>query len=295
MSDNIIEIFYYTDEFCKEFEKQFSHKLLSTGKNKRLRAMRMTLSEVMTIAIYFHHSGYKTVKDYYLKGNKELLYYFPNLVSYSRFIELRQQITAPLFIFLQISRLGACTGISYIDSFKLEACHIKRSSSHKTFRGLARKDMTSMGWFYGFKVHCAINHRGEILGVHITPGNVSDANAKAVLTVTKNISGKLFGDKGYLGASLFQKLFLKGITLFTKVRANMKSKLIHITDKILLKKRPVIESVFDILKEHLSMEHTRHRSISAFFSHIASAFIAYSFKPKKPSIRLSKGIIGNIA
>jgi hypothetical protein len=285
MGDNIIEIFYYTDEFCKGFEKQFTQRLLSDGKNKRLRAMNLSLSEVMTIAIFYHSSGYKTFKDFYIKSEPVLRFYFPNLVSYNRFIELRQKIVIPLFTFLQLNCLGACTGISYIDSFSLEACNIKRSSSHKVFRGIAQKGATSMGWFYGFKVHCTINHQGEIINLRITSGNTSDSNIDTVLGVTQNMFGKLFGDKGYLGQKLFETLFDRGITLITKIRRNMKNRLMDSVDKYLLQKRGLIESVFAILKQQLSIEHTRHHSPMAFLAHIASAFIAYSFRPKKPSLR----------
>jgi len=278
-------IFYHIDEFNKKFEKEFESRLLTSGNNKRKRAFQMISSEIMTIMIWYHHSGYKTFKDYYEKY--VLLHMgkdFNNLVSYNRFLELRSKVVVPLTIFLQLRGMQACTGISYIDSFPLEVCHIKRAYSHKTFKQFAKKGRTSVGWFFGFKLHVVINHTGEIIACMITPGNVSDSHEDVVMNLTQNILGKLFGDRGYIGQKLFEKLYKKGIQLITRVRKNMKNKFMNFDDKILLKKRGVVESVGSILKESLSLEHSRHRSYSGFFAHIMSSLIAYAFREKKPSI-----------
>ena len=142
-----------------------------------------------------------------------------------------------------------------------------------------------MGWFYGFKLHLVINIHGEINGFHVTPGNVSDCNQHVVKSITKNILGKLFGDKGYLSQKLFMDLYQQGITLITKLKKNMKNKLMNFYDKLLLKKRGVIESVNNVLKNGCMLEHSRHRSIANFFVNIFSALNAYSFIKSKPSIK----------
>lgn len=282
---DLVTIFCEVDDFCKEFEKQFERRLLSKGKNIRNRNIRISLSEVMTISIWYHYSGYATFKDYYTKHVQIYLKNDFNLVSYSRFIELRKSAIMPLLIFLTTKKLDQCTGISFIDSFKLEACHIKRSASHKTLKKLAKKGKTSMGWFYGMKVHLIINHHGDILSFYISSGNQADNNDQMLFKLTKNILGKLFGDKGYLvKAPVFEHLYQQGIHLVTKIRSNMHNKLMDITDKLLLTKRGVIESVGDILKKHLHMEHTRHRSSWGFFLHIFTSLIAYQMRNKKPSI-----------
>jgi len=292
----LTEIFYEIDEFCKQFEKQIERRLLSDGKNKRNRAFQLSLSEVMTIMVCYHESGYKTFKDFY---EKHVLVYmkadFHPLVSYNRFLELRQNALAPLLMFLQLNGLRRCTGISYVDSFPLKACHIKRSYSHKIFKGLAQKGKTSVGWFYGFKLHVVINHLGEIVAFCISPGNVSDNNENVLIKLTKKVFGKLFGDKGYLiNKELFKKLYSKGVHLFTKIRKNMENKLLSIQDKLLLRKRGTIESVGSILKESESLEHTRHRSLSGFFAHVIATLVAYSFRQNKPSIIDKSKIAGLI-
>ena len=293
---HLTKIFYEVDEFCKQFEKQFERRLLTNGEGKRDRAFQLTLSEIMTIMIYYHESGYKTFKNFY---EKHVLVHmkadFHPLVSYNRFLELRQNALAPLLMFLQFNALKCCTGISFIDSFPLKACHVKRAYSHKTFKGLAKRGKTSVGWFYGFKLHMIINHLGEIIAFCITPGNVSDNNENVLIKLTKKVFGKLFGDRGYLtNELLFKKLYSNGVHLITKIRKNMKNKLMPLQDKFFLRKRGTIESVGSILKESESLEHTRHRSLGGFFAHVIATLVAYNFREKKPSILGNSRVVGMI-
>lgn len=293
---HLTKIFYEVDEFCKQFEKQFERRLLSDGEDKRKRAFSLSLSEIMTIVIYYHESGYKTFKDYY---EKQVLVYmrgdFQVLVSYNRFLELRQKALLPLLIFLQLNGLRQCTGISYIDSFPLTVCHVKRASSHKTFKGIAQKGKSSMGWFYGFKLHVIINQKGEIISFRITPGNVADNNEGVLVKLTKNLFGKLFGDRGYLiNEELFKKLYSNAVHLITKIRKNMNNKLVEMEDKLLLRKRGIVESVGSILKESISIEHSRHRSLAGFLCHILAALVTYCLREKKPSIDKNSNVSGLI-
>jgi len=288
----IVTIFCHVDDFCKKFKKILLDNDANLPKTKRGRKRKMSLSEVITIAIYFHYSGYKNFKSYYLNCvQKELKSCFRELVSYNRFLELMQETAIPTALFCKLLNSNKCTGISFVDSFSLPVCHIKRQYSNKVFKGLAKKGKTSMGWFFGLKVHFLINHHGEVVNFCITSGNIHDCNEKVMNKLTKTVFGKLFGDKGYLSKKMFEKLWSKGIQMVTKLRKNMTNKLMHLEDKILLKKRGVIESVIGILKNTFSIQHTRHRSAKNFLVNLCSAFIAYAFKPEKPSICLKKGIL----
>ena len=196
-----------------------------------------------------------------------------------------------LAIFLKTCCLGKCTGISYIDSTPLRSCHIKREKQHKVFKGIAQKGQCSLGWFYGFKLHIIINDRGEILDFIITPGNVDDRKPLKDMDLHKRIFGKLYGDKGYISKDLFEKLFVDGVHLITKIKKNMKNSLMLLQDKIALRKRALIETVNDELKNICQIEHTRHRSFKNFTTNLLSGLIAYSFFDKKPSINLQEDII----
>jgi hypothetical protein len=283
----LVEIFCEIDDFCKYFEEEWKNNLLSSGATKRVRKSTLSMSEVMTIVVYFHTSGYRNFKCYYKHYVLEhLRWAFPRLVSYSRFVELMQGVLIPLCSFLH-TRKGKVTGISFVDSMVLSVCHNRRIHSHRVFQGLAKRGKNSVGWFYGFKLHIIINDLGELLGFRLTPGNTDDR--KPVPKLARELWGKLFGDKGYISEELFKELFFSGVTLITKIKKNMKNKLMHVMDKILLRKRSLIECVNDQLKNISQVEHSRHRSVHNFMVNIVTALIAYTYQPKKPSLRISFG------
>ena len=216
--------------------------------------------------------------------------YFPGLLSYNRFVELKPRINIYLFAFIHLCLLGTKTGVSYIDSTKLVVCHNLRIRSNRVFKGIAKRGKTSVGWFYGLKLHLIVNHKGEILSFWLTPGNVSDNDKTLILKMCRNLYGKLFGDKGYIGSELFRELFGKGIQLFTTLRKNMKNRLMGIEDRLFVMKRGIIESVIELLKSACNIEHSRHRSPVNAIVNIWAAIAAYCFFERKPSILISKPI-----
>ena len=279
-----IAIFCDTDDFCKEYEEYCRNKLLMDKKEVVPRT-RMSLSEIMTILIMYHLSGYKTFKWYYKKyvmvhQRKD----FPDIVSYNRFIEIIQFALVPLILYTIKARFGKCSGISFIDSTPLKVCDNHRIHNHRVFSEYAKTGKSSMGWFYGFKLHLIINDEGEILSFCLTSGNVDDRNEAVMDSLTKEIFGKLFADRGYISQKLFEKLLEKDITLVTRAKKNMKNKLMDLHDRLMLRKRAVIESVNDFLKNICDIEHSRHRSVTNFLVNLISALAAYSFLPKKPSV-----------
>lgn len=289
--DKITEIFFSVDEFCKEFDKVKEGHVLSkdSSKNKRNRSFKLSDSEVITIMILFHVGGFRTLKHFYTQYVQvHLQSEFPQTVSYNRFVELQEKAMMPMVVFLQMYCLGKCTGVSFVDSTPLRVSHIKREKSNKVFKGIAMKGQCSIGWFFGFKLHLIVNDRGEVLDFMITQGNVDDREPLKQKSFHDKIFGKLFGDKGYISQNLFEQLFIDGVHLITKIKKNMKNSLMHIHDKVMLKKRALIETVNDELKNICQIEHTRHRSFNNFLSNLISGLIAYSFLPKKPSINLGR-------
>jgi hypothetical protein len=248
-------------------------------------ASSLSLSEVMTIILLFHLSGYRCFKWYYVRYVCTVMReYFPKPVSYNRFVELMSHTLLPLLLYTHGFRRGQCTGISFIDATILKVCHNRRIYSHKVFKNFAARGKSSTGWFYGFKLHLVINDRGEICSFCLTQGNVDDRNLDIINVLCRELSGKLFGDRGYISRALFEHLYKQDIQLITKLRKNMKNILMDMRDKILLRKRAVIESVNDFLKNICQVEHTRHRSVTNFLVNVLAALAAYSFLPSKPSI-----------
>lgn len=284
MSTDILPLFCDVDDFCQNFEPEFRTHLLANGDRQRIRISSLCLSEVMTIIIYFHLSGYRTFKDFYTRYvSKHLLWAFPRLVSYNRFVELMADSVVPMAAYLN-SRFGTCSGISFIDSLPIAVCHNRRIHSHKVFDGVARRGKSSVDWFYGFKLHLVVSDCGELLGVFITTGNVDDR--KPVPHLTRKLLGKLFGDRGYISKKLSELLSGRGLQLITKIKRNMKNRLMQIIDKLLLRKRALIETINDQLKNICQIEHSRHRSVTNFVANTIAALIAYTFKEKKPSLNI---------
>ncbi len=270
---DLVELFCRIDDFCKNFETLWKAHLISEQKPLPKRSSALSMSEVMLILILFHFIRYRDFKTFY--QNHICLFFkkeFPHLVSYTQFIELEKRAIVPLYCFL-FTLYGKCSGISLIDSTSLNVCHQKRISSHKLFRKMAKRGKTTKGWFFAFKLHLIVNDKEELLGFQLTAGNVSDLSV--LPSMTEKIFGKLLGDKGYISKELFEKLFAKGIQLITKLRANMKNKFMHIVDKILLRKRGMIDSVIGKLKAGCQIEHTRHRSRHNFMVNLLAGLASY--------------------
>ena len=282
----LTQIFYDVDNFCKDFKKHLDARSIPANVSALLKRKRekMSLSDIMTILIYFHHSGYRTFKKYY-KECGELKGAFDGELSYNRFVELIPQALVPLTIFMNLCCKNKCSGFGFIDSTKLQVCHNLRINRNKVFSGIAARGKTSTGWFYGFKLHLIINECGEIVSFMLTPGNVADNNASVVSKLAKKCFGKLWGDRGYISKKLFDDLFKKGVKLITRFKKNMKNKLMELEDKLGLSKRGIIESVNCVLKETCQIEHSRHRSPTNFAVNLIAGLVAYCFLTKKPSLR----------
>lgn len=283
--NSLVELFVHVDDFCKEFLPNLQEHLLNSGAVKRRRARSLSISEVMTILIHFHQSQYRNFKAYYhehvlahLQGE------FPGLVSYTCFVDFMPSVLLPLCAYFQCTCLGECTGVSFIVSTSVDVCLNQRIGLHKVFAGLAGRGRTSTGWFFGFKLQLVINDRGELLNVILTPGNVDDR--KPVPRLVRQLFGKVFGDKGYISQALYDLLNQTfGVQLVTKLKSNTKNRLpMPLMDRILLRKRAVVESVIDQLKNISQIEHYRHRSVTSFLVNLLCGLIAYTHQPKKPSL-----------
>ena len=176
-----------------------------TPKRKYYRAPKMPKAEVVLILILFHAFGYRRLKHYYIEYVcVHLRHLFPELVSYNRFVELEKEVALPLAIFIKKVLLGKCTGISFVDSTTLRVCRNQRIQMHKVFKGIAARGKSSMGWFFGFKLHLICNEKGELLNFMFTPGDVDDRGPLYNKNFIDQIVGRLVGDKGYISKKLFQ-------------------------------------------------------------------------------------------
>ena len=280
---DLTALFVDVDDHWQVFRDGYECHLIEAGTRRRRRDTRLSMSEIMTILIAFQASNYRTFKHFYLHLRTHHRGEFPHLVAYHRFVALIPRATMPLFAYLMMRCLGQVTGIGFVDSTPIRVCSNKRINRHKVFDGLAARGKSTVGWFYGFKLHLIINDRGELLAFNLTPGNVDDR--QPVPAMAKDLWGKLFGDKGYISQKLFEQLLTRGVKLVTSIRKNMKNKLMDLQEKLLLRKRSLIETVNDQLKNICQVEHTRHRSPANFLAHLIAGLTAYTKQTKKPSLR----------
>ena len=282
---SILDLYCSVDAFWQQFAPWWERDQIASGKRQRQRATRLSPSEIMTILILFQQSGYRTFKGFYTQHVQVYLRAeFPHLLSYTRFVALMPRVLLPLLVYLH-TQMGVCSGISFVDSTALRVCHPARIRQHRVFRADARRGKTSVGWFYGFTLHLVVNDRGELLAVCLTPGNVDDR--RPVSRLARRLFGKLFGDCGYLSQALAERLVVEhGLHLLTKLRKNMRERVLNTMDQVLLRKRAIIESVNDQLKNVCQIDHTRHRSPFNFLVHLLAGLTAYCHQPKKPSLHL---------
>jgi hypothetical protein len=281
---SLLELYCHIDDFWQEFEPKWHETLLTDSSQRRRRGV-MSMSEMMTIVVHFHQQRYRDFKTYYIEHvGKHLCSEFPNQISYNRFIQLMPRVLIGLCEYLRHC-YGQCSGIGFIDSTALAVCHNRRISQHRVFNGVAQRGHTSVDWFFGFKLHLVVNDRGELLSCCVTPGNADDR--RPVPKLVRHLWGKLFGDKGYLSKPLADQLMEdQALEFITKVRSNMKPRVMAAFDKFLLRKRAIVESIYDQLKNISQIEHTRHRSLVGFMVNILGGLIAYCHQPKKPSLNL---------
>lgn len=287
-TEKLIELFVEVHDFCKVFDQWVEAHSTKDFPRSRFEGI-MHVSEILTIIIFYHFSGYKCFQYYYQElVQQELKFYFPRQVGYKRFLQLISKSIPHLYVFIKWKCMfSQRTGIYFIDSKKLPVCHNRRIHNHQVFKDLAARGKTSTGWFYGLKLHLSINNIGQIMNFSFTGGNVSDSNPDVLRHVLFKLKGKCYGDKGYL-SKIFAELYSQGLKLVTKIRKNMKNKLMDLEDKYHLFKRAIIESVFDIMMTVFDIDHTRHRSPKNAMAHMLGALAAYSFMDQKPSVLLPK-------
>ena len=154
-------VFCDVDDVCQVFLPAWQRQLLSSGEWRRQRASRLTLSEMLTILIVFHHSQYRTVKAFYLVSlSQHARGECPDLLSDTRFVALSPHALMPRCVSLN-ARHGTQTGIAFTDSTTWIVCHNRGIHSHQVCKPIARRGKNAMGWFFGFTLHLVVNDRGE--------------------------------------------------------------------------------------------------------------------------------------
>ncbi|NRA71106.1 MAG: IS982 family transposase [Gammaproteobacteria bacterium] len=227
-----------------------------------------------------HMSHHRDFKNYYT-GFISRFYkdQFPNLLSYTKFLEVMPTALVPLCSYFATIK-GKPSGLEFIDSTSIKVCHNLRIPRYKTFEGIAKLGKGTMGWFFGFKLHLIVNHLGEIVAAKVH-------DTQPVESMAFDLPDKLYADKGYISKALESNLLEKGVTLVTNVRKNMKVKVLSIWDRAMLSRRFIIETINDQLKNISQIEHSRHRNINGLMLNIMGGLVAYSLKENKPKLNIT--------
>ena len=207
---------------------------------------------------------------------------FPASVSYNRFVELMPRVFFKMMLFMKLYAFGKCTGITFVDNMMIPVCYNVKRYFNKVFAGLAGSDKDTMGWCHGFKLHLLCNDSGEVITFCLTGANVDKRDRRVWTVFVKVLYGKVFTDRGYIKQELFESLFSQGIQLVHCLKAKMKNKLMPMWEKIMLRKRYIIECINELLKNKAGIVHSRHRSIHNFIMNLCSALTAYCFYENKP-------------
>jgi hypothetical protein len=283
MFDRRVEDFCQFDDFCQAFDPHWEALLLrqvaQPGKKRGPQA-GLADSETMTILVVCHSSQFSNFKAFHEGVALTLLRSaLPKAPCYARFIALTHHVWVPLTVFL-LTRMGRKTGIYCVDSTPLPVCQPRRINRHKVCAGLAGRGKTSAGWFFGFKRHLVLNHERQIVALALAPGNVNDATP--ALQLTRDLIGKLFGDKGCVGKDPAHRLLRRGPVLMTRVRRTMKRLPVSLLDTALLNGRNIVETIIGHIKEFSSLRLPKHRSVPNAFTHLTAAIVADQINPLPP-------------
>lgn len=283
-------MFVEADDLIMAYESYLAANRLKQVKPTRKPGL--CPSEIVTIIAAYHLSGYKNFEYYYhrcILGHYAAL--FPKAPTYKRFLNYIGRCVDLMCLWAYYTtQQSQRTGLYFVDAKKLPVCHLRREKSNRVFSGIARKGKTSTGWFYGLKIHLIINNLGQAVAFDLSAGNVADNNAELLQRMTNGLQGICVGDKGYL-TKLFDQFYQSGLHLVTKPRKNMKKLPVDAHFNLLIDKRGIIESTFDILSSVCDIDHTRHRSPVNATTHILAALVGYHYLDNKPRVFYSKATI----
>jgi len=298
----LISIYCFVDDFIKNILLNIKYALQRPDRNNPpVKKFNLGLAELTSLALFKFFTGHRNWKTFYYFVKTYHQTDFPNLPSYQNFLRAMNKLSFFALFLLQafMSFFRKITGLKKIkitDSTKLEVCKIKREFSHKVVRGLAAKSKSTMGWFYGFKLHIICNELMQILSFRITAGNIDDR--KGLDMIWNNIFGLIIADAGYLGKNWQEKAKNLGKQLFTAVKANMK-KIMTKTQHQLLKLRQRVETIFSVLKLRLGLETSLPRSPLGYFAHYIwcltayqiNQYFTYIFTRKEELLSEAKGML----
>jgi len=284
--ETLYHIFDRIDDLLKAMSISLRRKLLADLKPKGGRPSGLSLPAILTLGIFRFATGVKDVKHYHRKLVSSYSQELGRIPNYGNFNALMNQAT-PYVIFLLewicYSNKSTSNGAYFLDATSLKVCENKRIFDHKVCEDIAQRGKSSMGWFFGFKLHVVCDSLGRLVSLLITPGNTDDR--KFVLKLLKGLKGLCVADAGYVSKKLMHELYEQGLLLLTDVRNSMK-RLMSEAQHAVLKLRQRIEGIFSCLKHRLKAEASIARSPLGYVSRCLYACLTFALSKELETIAL---------
>jgi hypothetical protein len=240
----------------------------------------LSVSEVITICLIRDHFKIEDLKHLYRLLDQKYRYDFPGLPSYANFVATVNssswQMLTLVKVLVAINNQSAVT-VKIVDSTPLPVCHNMRIYKHKTMKKYATRSKSTMGWFYGLKLHLLIDLQRNILNIQFTTAKASErAVLKAFfMTISNSI---VVADAGYISKALEKLAVESGSIFLTSMRKNMK-KLTTPAHIALLNLRGRVEGIFSLLKARLGLISSLPRSVGGYFAHCIRVLFIHMFQP----------------
>jgi len=277
----LLLIYCFADDFVKMIFNNIKYALKRPGQNNPpIKKHNLSIAEICALAIFRFFTGHRNWKDFYRHVKTYHGTDFPNLPSYQNFLDAVNRLSGLAGILSQafmdvFKKITPEESNKFADSTRLRVCDIKREFSHKVAKNIATKSKSTMGWFYGFRLHIISNELLHILNFKITTATVDERAALEMMW--NDIFGMIIADAGYIGKDWKEKAAALGKNLFTSVRKNMK-KIMSEAQHQLFRMRQKVEIVFSVLKLRLGLETTLPRSELGYLSHYLWCITSYQFK-----------------
>lgn len=264
-SHHIVDLYYWVDTLLPE----------EGGNPLGGRPVCLTKSELITVLIWNTLVVQQhTLKDIYhwlcMYHNKE----FPRIpTTYQGFVAACHRV-APVCLFVLQQLFADTSPVRIVDSTMLPVCKLKRSDSHKVAKSIARYGKNHQGWHYGFKLHAAIDLKGALCAISLTPANAFDAHQ--MIRILNEHTKVAVGDTTY-GARVMSRIIYEryGCIVIAPPHPTQKRKVAALWQNELLSYRSKIESVFDILKNHLHLVTSFARSVRGYLVHYVRILLSY--------------------
>lgn len=290
----LIAIFCFVDDFHEHILTLLRPALIRPHQqHPPLKRRNLSTTELVSLALFFQFTGHRSWRDFYKYIKTHYRQDFPDLPSYRNFVAAMNALSPYAVILLQafcalFRQTTPATAAKFADSTNLPVCSIKREFSHQVMKLFATKSKTTMGWFYGLRLHVLCNELMQILECRITTATVGER--AALESMWNYIFGLIVADAGYLGQEFQTRARSLGKQLLTGARANMK-KLLTKKQHELLQLRQVIETIFSVLKTRLGLGSTLPRSPLGHFARYVWCLAAYQLKQYFTAVAVASTVV----